>query len=107
MNGGPSGVDPLPAQTVIEIDSVDAFREIVRAGAGVIVINDPRRRVGVAHSVRCDHVREARFVEKVLLNRNGAYYWGPDVATVAPSLGRQVSPCKICGAQTPYDGAGR
>ena len=81
-----------------ELTTVEAFRLVVTAKRGIVVIDDRRRRTAVAHSATCEHIREDRFVEKVIRNHNGSYYWGPDLVSLKGSTRREIQPCRVCGA---------
>lgn len=81
-----------------DIEDLATFRRRVRSGRGIVVIDDTRRRTAVAHSLRCEHVRESRFVEKVIHNANGRYVWAADLESARQAVQRSVAQCRVCGA---------
>jgi hypothetical protein len=58
------------------VTTVEQFRSYRNAGRGYFVITDSANPTRI-HDVRCSHISEDRFYEKVVMNhsKNGRYYW--------------------------------
>lgn len=81
----------------VEITDLDAFRESLRRGEGVVVIADPGRPEPIAHVTACRWLTEENFATKVLEfgNRNGRYLWFATFPDAQRELGARR--CGHCG----------
>jgi hypothetical protein len=87
----------LTMPPAVEITDLDAFRDRLRSGDGVVVIADPGRPEPIAHVTTCRWLTEENFATKVLEfgNRNGRYIWFATLADAQRQLGARR--CGHCG----------